>query len=702
MSGTKKANDSQQDWRDLTWDDLEAWAGSRSLERGRSYQRTHRVQQLAVSSGGILVAWVLGGQRYATEVGMRASRGGVKLFSRCTCPLGISGCKHAVAVVVQYLEVLKSGTSIPEASDEDPRWDLLDVEDEGDSEEGDFEDDYADDEEYDEDDESEWEEESRTRVRRGPSRERASPKKGAEAWRAYLEGLPVAELANFILRLADDYPEVGRDLDARTALASGKTGDLIRQARKEITRLSRQEAWVNSWTGEGNVPDYSGLKRLFEQLLDHGQADALLELGQTLFPAAQEQVEQSHDEGETASEVSACLEVVFQAVTASSRPDRDKILYVIDMMLRDEYDLCAGSEVVLDREWPAEVWSQVADTLAGRLQRESTPKKVDFIDNYRRDRLSNWLIDCLYNAGRDREVLPLCEAEAPITGSYERLVQELLAARRYDEARRWALEGIEKTEAEWPGIADQLRSRLRELAEREKDWPAVAAFRAEEFFFSPSLSTLAALQKAADKAGCGEEVRAAALHFLETSERPAPVPPPTKAVRPRGPAPKRPRGKSAGAGWPLPEPYSAKHRPRENAWSKGPHLNVLLDLALKQKRPDDVLKWYDRMRQAKRPGYYDWGAGEYSARVADAVSESHPDRAEAIYRHIAEHEIDQTSPRHYEAALPYLRKLRALLQREKKGEEWKRYLTELREKNHRKRKLLELLDRLEGRKIVEG
>jgi uncharacterized Zn finger protein len=129
---------------------------------------------------------------------------------------------------------------------------------------------------------------------------------------------------------------------------------------------------------------------------------------------------------------------------------------------------------------------------------------------------------------------------------------------------------------------------------------------------------------------------------------------------------------------------------------------VLLDLAIQEKRPDDVLKWYDRMKEAKRPGFYGWGAGQSSARVADAVAKSHPDRAAAIYRNIAEHEIDQTSPSHYQAALPYLRKLRALLHGEKKDEEWKRYLAELREKNHRKRKLLEILDRLEGRKIVEG
>src|SRR5439155_13749681 len=104
-----------------------------------------------------------------------------------------------------------------------------------------------------------------------------------------------------------------------------------------------------------------------------------------------------------------------------------------------------------------------------------------------------WLIDCLRRAGRDAEVVPLCEAEARATGSYERLVQELLAAKRFDDARQWALEGIEKVGSQGPGIAKQLRGHLRELAQRQKDWPAVAAYRAEEFFEQPHIGSLEAL-----------------------------------------------------------------------------------------------------------------------------------------------------------------------------------------------------------------
>jgi uncharacterized Zn finger protein len=697
------------DWRSLTWDDLEAWSDRRSLERGRSYQRTKRVKQLARTGEGGLLAWVVGGQRYATQVEWKPRADGVKLFSRCTCPLRISGCKHAVAVVVQYLESLKNKTNVPEAAADDPRWELLDAADEGGREDEGFGEDRFEEDEFDEEEEESWDEERGTAAPRRSSRpRRKAGGKGKEARRAYLEGLPVAELANYILGLADDYPEVAKDLDARSAAVQGRTGDLVRQARKEIAHLTAQDVWVNSWSGEGNVPDYSPLRRLLEQLLVQGQADAVLELGERLFREGNDQVQQANDEGETATGIAGCLEVVFRALPASSRSDRDKLLFAIDMLLQDEYDLCEGAGEILDREWPRAVWSAVADELLRRLQSQGTRKGGGFSDNYHRDGLSGWAIECLRNAGREEEVLPLCEAEAPVTGSYQRLVGELLAADRLAEARRWALEGIEKTEATWPGIASQLRERLRELAEREKDWPAVAAFRAEEFFTHPSVHTLEILEQAADQAGCGEQVRTAAMHFLETGERPARAAAPATAVRPRGATSKRPGGKRAGAarpsggpGWPLPEPYPATHRPREPVQETGPHLGVLLELALQQKRPDDVLKWYDRMKESRQSRGYYWEAGAYSGRVADAVAESHPDRAAAMYRRIAEQEIDRTSPAHYEAALPFLRKLRALLLRAGKEEEWTHYLAELREKNRRKRKLMEVLDRLEGRPILE-
>ena len=44
---------------DLTWQDLDEWAGSRVVGRGKSYRRA--VADLCTTADGRLLAWVQGG-----------------------------------------------------------------------------------------------------------------------------------------------------------------------------------------------------------------------------------------------------------------------------------------------------------------------------------------------------------------------------------------------------------------------------------------------------------------------------------------------------------------------------------------------------------------------------------------------------------------------------------------------------------------
>ena len=84
---------------DLTWDDLQAWAGGRIVSRGKSYQRQGRVFDLAATVEGSLVAWVKGSARYTTKVDVD-SDGRPKSIS--SCPYEFD-CKHGFAVVLEYL-----------------------------------------------------------------------------------------------------------------------------------------------------------------------------------------------------------------------------------------------------------------------------------------------------------------------------------------------------------------------------------------------------------------------------------------------------------------------------------------------------------------------------------------------------------------------------------------------------------------------
>lgn len=65
MPKKKKARSRQ--FADLTWNDLEEWAGSKIVSRGKSYPHQGRVSELAQTEDGGLIAWVDGSDRYATK-----------------------------------------------------------------------------------------------------------------------------------------------------------------------------------------------------------------------------------------------------------------------------------------------------------------------------------------------------------------------------------------------------------------------------------------------------------------------------------------------------------------------------------------------------------------------------------------------------------------------------------------------------------
>ena len=181
--------------------------------------------------------------------------------------------------------------------------------------------------------------------------------------------------------------------------------------------------------------------------------------------------------------VAECLPVVFDAVVKSTLSGPQKILFAIDACLKDDYDVIDDSaEAILDAKWKPADWSAVADELAKRLQKASKTADDSWHRNYERDHISDWLLTALENAGRDGELLAVYEAEARATGSYERLVRYLIAEKRFEDAERWAREGIEKTREKLPGIASALAGSLCEVSRGRRQWDVVAAHAAWRFF----------------------------------------------------------------------------------------------------------------------------------------------------------------------------------------------------------------------------
>jgi uncharacterized Zn finger protein len=635
----------------LSWHDLEQWVGSRVLSRGQGYHRDQRVKGLAQTQTGGVVAWVQGGQRYATEVDFEDG----KLISVCSCPYG-NNCKHAVAVVLEYLDHLKENREVPQITGQDQRVALL----QGFTDEEDREDSYDEEEDV---------------VETGDS----FSGKGAKPISSNVEGFlgeqTKEQLVTLLKDLSERYSNVREDLGDRQNLSRGSSRKIIAAVRKEIQELSSEPGWRNHWNNEGYIPDYSRVKNRLKSLLAKGHADEVVTLGKELLEAGIRQVEMSHDEGETGIEISSCLDIVFQALPKSSLSPIEQILWVIDAELGDEYELCYGAESFWKKKRKTSDWNIVADRLLERLNKFQPAKGEDnFSRSYHRDNLTNWIIRALENSGRQEEVIPLCEREATVTGSYTRLVDILRKAKRLEEAEQWIHKGIRTTQKQWPGIAKQLKDTLREMREREGNWLKVAAFRTEDFLQSPSLHTFQDMKKAAEKAKVWPEVRGAALLYLEIGKLPQSDPT-----------------------WPLPE--TGVKEDRETRKSEFPMIDVLIDIAIEEKRPDEVLRWYDQRRSKKRI-FWGWD-GYHEDQVAEALADHYPDRALAIWKNVAEKQIALTKPKAYEAAVIYLRKIYNLLKKLKREEEWKNYLLKLRQANARKPRLIEILSRLEGRRIVE-
>jgi hypothetical protein len=222
---------------------------------------------------------------------------------------------------------LTDGATVPTADPDDPRWRKLSGTD---AESEDDLDDWDDDDDQD-DEEAEP-------VIEPPTRHRSSRRKSTE-WDEKIErlirGKSREELADEILSLVRRFPELREEYRERISLTEGDVDRLVAQARRELRDRTAEIGWQNHWQGEGHTPDYSRFKHRLERMVELGHSDAVVALGREFIQRAMSQVEQSHDEGETATAVAECLPVVFDAVLKSTLPGPEKILFAIEACLKD-------------------------------------------------------------------------------------------------------------------------------------------------------------------------------------------------------------------------------------------------------------------------------------------------------------------------------------------------------------------------------
>lgn len=636
-------NESSNPFRELGWSDIEEWAGSKTTSKGEDYQRSGRVEEIRLTPEGGLLAMVHGRKEYFTEVTLVNGA----LSSICTCPVG-GDCKHGVATVLEYLNFLQHGIKVPLLSENDPL--LLRA----------------------------------RKMHEGPETfESLKPGKSSRPpLREWLDGLEKAELINILAEFSEKSPSLGSYLRDRQDLETENVGGIVRGIYSEMERLWEEAESYDPWGYGSRIPDFSNVQARMESLLDTGRYDELLNIGKKIMNRVEDIMEYDQ-EGEIAMEISGCMNIVFEALAGSPRPAHERMLEAFELEMKDDYEITSGHGF-WEEDFSREDWKNFAEILKTRL-REIDEGQFPEYSVWDRKLLTDRLVQSLQKAGLFEEAIPICEQEAEKTDSYERLVGLLLEAGRKEKAVEWIFRGARKTQKEKPWTAHELRQSLFKIKEEEGDLLFAAALQAEEFFREPKLPSYIDMRGAAEKAGVWQEVRETVHGYLEKGDMPA----------------VRARNIAETSVLPRTLPPTGLLEPGSFKEIKPPVLDLLIKIAIEEKAPDEVFRWYEEL---KKGGDAERIYGNYidENQIANAIVTQYPEIAIGIWKQLAEGLISKTNVNAYREAAVHLRKIKETMEAGRQKEKWKVYLCGIREENKRKKRLIEILDKLETDRIIEG
>jgi uncharacterized Zn finger protein len=475
-----------------------------------------------------------------------------------------------------------------------------------------------------------------------------------QEWEATLNTFSKKQLIDLLLQAALLAPEVAALCLGKTEPQQKNALAMVKDARKAIRKALEAPDWDDYYRG---TPDYEPVCKKLEVLRLAGFPAEVLELGFDLIEDSRGQIEMCDDEGETRDSIAQCMDIVLQALRNVNWPMHEKLLWAADAVLTDDFAVCDCFWEILRETHPPAEWNPVADALLSRV--------VEYDgQGYARRALIDMTVHALAAAGRDGEILDLHRQEAVHSGEYLPLVKYLLEKGEDREAEEWIHRGVVAMRKE-PYTAERLRSYLLDLRKKQNDWDAVLCIQTEDFVRRASLEQFKECRRSAEKLSVWPVMRPLLMEFL--IERKIPW---------------------DQAAWPC------RNRGTQSRFmEKHPDFTTLIDLAIAEKQPAEVLQWYDLQRKAQR------GYGYSADRVAAAVRDFAPERAIALWKGLAEAQIALTKPKAYVEAAVFLRKMGKLMHERSMTTQWETYVQSLRHIHRRKPRLMEVLDGLSSKGI---
>ena len=703
QSKVSTKNSSARDyWELLSWSDLTDRFGDRTTKRGRDYAKNGNVKSIwATNDGKNILAVVRGSDDYYTLVTLSdgKKKNQFTLSSDCSCPVGM-GCKHGVAAIGKYLDLLANNSPISRcAKKDDETWEaflpdgkkkIITIdeyeEDCDDDDDADYNDDCWNDNDDEWDDDDDWDEPPPRRTVRSVKTVKTTSKDGLETeLKKKLQAKSAKELTDLVLQLFKEYDEV-REYFEREAFAEslGATNDITKLVEKAIKLIDKEFGSITfdyydryHTQSSLNLDPAVAVVKQFTRFDD--PLPAIDRVARHLLKKANHYVESAHVE-ET-YEIDSVFSKMAELLLQSKIDPVKLILWSHDISHVGEYDFTGDAvKKILDHSWPMKVWSGVADDMLGNLN--ANPEK-------HRWRLRT-IIETLDKAKRQKEATDLLRKEAPQANEFGMLVDRLTAFNLLDEAEKIALER-RQVEAKTTGDNNKERRRyyhdpwpeqLKKIAEKRKDWPTLASIQAAEFFEHPGRGKLKLFLLTVKKIkGIEAAVRKSIQEFLQSGEYPAVVKKSCKNEKPTSSELKQ---------WPIPFfSFQADAKKSESFF------DLLCEWAIDERRCDDVVKWYDEHQKVKTPRRREID----HEKVADAIAKSHPDKAFRIYRNQAEYEMEVT--RQYSMAVKTLQKARKALEQAARSSEWPKVMEEIRTTHRRKTNLMKELDDLDTPSIVQ-
>jgi uncharacterized Zn finger protein len=641
----------------LTLLDLEEWTDKKTLQRGQSYYKSNSVSNVQSTEDGI-IGDVEGTIEYTTYVNFKKN-GKKKQYSingACSCPVEID-CKHCVALVLKYLEMVKAKKKIKEINLEDDRFEKIRNPTSFDDED-DFDDEYG----YESDsyvggyDDSFY-------FSKNQKKEKSTSK---DEIIDNLEKLDKKALLSLIKENMEKNSELKETLNHKILLSGKNPSKILTSIKKEINKLYMEVEYNDDL-------NFDKIKDSLNFLVDN-ETNSIPEIMKQLVELGNHAMNYVDEIFYGEEALVECLEIGMKGIEKIDWQNDKKILFCLELKKANDYSY---TETLFNKIYSnagKDAWSKVADSLLTKVDKiKSLPKennqKINFSTKYGYENLVKDTILALNNANRKKEVLQLLRKEASITEDYHNLIEALMNQKEYGEVKKISLEQLKSSDGSL-----YLISKLKDIASIEKDNEYLLKILMWKYLNRPNLDEYKELKKLSTRLKKWKQVQEWILSYLETGNK--------------------------LFGKENPEDYIQVKKEKYPFGNKFPDFREIIEIYIYENDPHKIWDWYNRAIKAHKELRSGFQALPED-KIAQMIREIRPNESIAIWKFLAEKSIGHANKNGYSDALPLLKRARDLLLKNGKNKEWEAYYQDLKLRNKNRPRCIEELAKLSGKKIVE-